>query len=252
MMVHSDRSISRIGAFEFAAGFIAAAAIGIAGGFAADRTVPKWLLIFIFAGGVILAVGAVLWLLVVARRGQGTSLPGAPRAVDALAPRLGAAFMAVLLAASATAFGLGIREDPDRSSPYDGRDPVLERCNLSGAKIFDEEGPPLIDPELGRVGYVGMFRSRTCNTVWAFFHLDEQYRKSLFEKHRTVAMDLHRPADGHTVMSTLELRDDQVEGFSDMISVRKACASVQVYFEVSGKRGPTAKIDCTPKPAGQK
>jgi hypothetical protein len=84
---------------ESIAGFVGAAAIGIAGAFLTDKTVPKWLLLLIAAGGLALWAGAVV-----------TPWPDQSRVTKTLA-KIGAVGTVLLIGASTIAFVMAARND---------------------------------------------------------------------------------------------------------------------------------------------
>src|SRR5450755_4160630 len=123
----------RVAVYEIVSGFVAALAVGVAGAFGSDKTTPKWLLIALFFGGLALWVGAILWLFLAHRRlariASGRAVKQARLSVESRVwGRLGVTATALLTVATAVAFVLAVRSDPNFTSVYDGQDPNAANC----------------------------------------------------------------------------------------------------------------------------
>jgi hypothetical protein len=171
--------------YEIVSGFVAAGAVGIAGEFASDKTVPPWLLAVLFFGGIGLWAAAVTWLFLAHRRlankAAGHKVRHGPGNVESrLWRRLGVSSTALLLIATVYAFVLANKPDPDYASPYDGQDPNAAGCvDAAVTTPIVASGPRVMDLQGHPVGHLELKASPKCGTVWAKIVLDSDVAPGL-------------------------------------------------------------------------
>lgn len=237
----------RVAVYEIVSGFVAALAVGIAGAFGSDKTVPKWLLIALFFGGLALWAGAILWLFLAHRRlariDSGRTVKQAGLSVESKVwGRLGIIATALLTVATAIAFVLAVRPDPNFTSVYDGQDPNAANCvDAAVTAPVGRDGSSLLDLDGRRVGRLELRASPKCGTIWAKVILDPTIAPSL--KGQLIMLVMYRPADGARVTYPLRLKGG-TEGFSNMISAIDACVQAEGYFLDGERHGPTATTAC--------
>jgi hypothetical protein len=220
---------------ESIAGFVGAAAIGIAGAFLTDKTVPKWLLLLIAAGGLALWAGAVV-----------TPWPDQSRVTKTLA-KIGAVGTVLLIGASTIAFVMAARNDPDFRSGYDDMDASLMGCMHAESTLIGTGGPALRDVQSTVVGHVEIHRSNACDSVWAVAVLNPTASQAAGNR---VMFLLRREGDGKESISRVSVKDyDPASprehlGISNMLAVNNACVSAEVFFDGDTDDKNHAKTEC--------
>ena len=237
----------RVAAFEVAAGFVAAAAVGIAAEFSSDATTPAWLPPALFLGGLALWAGAVGWLFFAHRRmaeqaHDGPAATGGSGVTSPVWGALGAGGMAVLLVGIVACFILAARPDPDLTSAYDGQDPNAADCvDAAVTTPVGADGPVLSGLDGRPVGHLELRASPKCGTTWGKVIFDPAAAPGL--RGRLLMLVMHRPADGAQVTYPLRLKGG-LEGFSNMISSTAACVRAEAYFVDGDRRGPRTTTGC--------
>jgi hypothetical protein len=220
---------------ESIAAFVGAAAIGVAGAFLTDKTVPRWMLLVIAAGGLALWVGAVV-VQRPDRRDSGT-----------VQTKVGAVCTVLLLAATTAAFVMAARHDPDFRSGYDDMDASLMDCINDARKLIGIDGPKLRDIDKVEVGHVEIRKSDTCDSVWAVAVLTDAAKRDVG---RRIMFLLRREGDGKEGLSRVTVRPFNEgerrdrEGLSNMLAVNNACVSAEVFFEGDNDDANHAKSSC--------
>jgi hypothetical protein len=242
-----DPLAPRVAVYEIVTGFVAATAIGIAGEFASDKTVPQWLLAMLFFAGLGIWVAAVVWLFAAHRR---LSLQAAGHSVSQsygnvespIWRRLGVAATGLVLVATVVAFALAFRADPSFASPYDGQDPNAADCvDAAVVTPVGQAWPRLADLQGREVGRLELRVSPKCGTTWAKVVLDADRAPNL--KGSQIVLTMYRPADDVKVAYPLRLQGGD-EGFSNMISSLGSCVRAEAYFVAGTRKGRTVQTAC--------
>lgn len=220
---------------ESIAGFVGAAAIGIAGAFLTDKTVPRWLLLLIAVGGLALWAGAVV-----------TQWPSQSRVTMTLT-KIGAVGTVLLIGASTAAFVMAARNDPDFRSGYDDMDASLMGCIHGENTLIGTGGPELRDIQKTVVGHVEIHKSNTCDSVWAVAVLDPTASQTAGKR---VMFLLRREGDGKEGISRVSVKDydpanpRKHAGLSNMLAVNNACVSAEVFFDGDTDDNNHTKTEC--------